>query len=145
MILKKIDHIGIVVNDLKAATDFFLDFGLVLKGEAKMESQLLDDLLRLKNAKTEFVQLELPDGGVSLEIIKFVAPSDGTSIEPAAVHDLGIRHIAFLVDDMEAVIAHLKEKGYEVWSEIQNYENYYKICYARGPEGIILDLNEKIG
>lgn len=145
MKLQKIDHIGIVVNDLAVTTAFFLDFGLELKGEAKMQSQLLDDLLRMHNAKTEFVQLGLPDGGVSLEIIKFVAPTDGTSIEPAAVHDLGIRHIAFLVDDLEAVIARLKEKGYEVFSEIQNYENVYKICYARGPEGIILDLNEKIG
>ena len=144
MKLQRIDHVGIIVNDLPAATAFFLDLGLEVKGEAKMEGELLDNLLGLSGTKTEFVMLGFPDGEASLEIIKFLAPSHANGIQDDAVNALGIRHVAFVVDDMEAVVAHLKQKGYEVFSEVQNYENIYKLCYCRGPEGIILDLAQEI-
>ena len=90
------------------------------------------------------LMLGFPDGEASLEIIKFLAPSHANGIQDDAVNALGIRHVAFVVDDMEAVVAHLKQKGYEVFSEVQNYENIYKLCYCRGPEGIILDLAQEI-
>jgi len=144
MKLQRIDHVGIIVNDLPAATAFFLDLGLEVKGEAKMEGELLDNLLGLSGTKTEFVMLGFPNGEASLEIIKFLAPSPANGSQDNAVNALGIRHIAFVVDDLETMVAHLKQKGYAVFGPIQNYENSYKLCYCRGPEGIILDLAQKI-
>jgi catechol 2,3-dioxygenase-like lactoylglutathione lyase family enzyme len=145
MTLRRIDHIGLVVNDLAAAVAFFQDFGLIVQGTAAMQGDLLDNLLRLDGAKTEFAMLQTPDGGSSIEIIKFLIPDDGGAMDQRPVHALGLRHIAFEVDDLDAVVAKLKAKGMDVFSEIQNYENVYKLCYCRGPEGIILDLAEKIG
>lgn len=144
MKFQRIDHIGIIVNDLPAATAFFLDFGFEVLGEAKMQGDLLEKLLGLKDVQTEFVMIALPDGGARLELIKFLAPPDEVGIQQLPVHAPGIRHIAFAVEDIEAVVANMKAKGMEVFSEIQNYENEYKLCYCRGPEGIILDLAEEI-
>lgn len=145
MTLRRIDHIGLVVNDLAAATAFFLDFGLEVEGEARMEGALLDQLLRLEGAKTEFALLRTPGGGTAIEIIKFLRPTDEQDMSQLPVTAPGFRHIAFEVDDLDAVVAKMKAKGMDVFSEIQNYENLYKLCYCRGPEGIILDLAEKIG
>lgn len=145
MTFKRIDHIGIIVKDLPAAIAFFLDFGFELEGEAKMEGALLDNLLALHGAKTEFAMIKLPDGQARLEIIKFLSPPDENGIHPLPVTAPGIRHIAFEVEDMEAMVAEMKAKGMHAFSEIQNYENIYKLCYVHGPEGIILDLAEKIG
>src|SRR6185369_9986119 len=98
MKLQRIDHVGIIVNDLPAATAFFLDLGLVVKGEAKMEGELLDNLLGLSGTKTEFVMLGFPDGEASLEVIKFIAPPHPNGSQDNAVTTPGIRHIAFVVD-----------------------------------------------
>ncbi len=145
MTLRRIDHVGLVVNDLAGAIAFFLDFGLKVEGEARMEGDLLDHLLRLEGVKTEFAMLQTPDGGTKIEIIKFLSPTDGGALDQRPVNALGFRHIAFQVDDIEAVVAKLKAKGMDVFGEVQNYQNVYKLCYCRGPEGIILDLAEKIG
>ena len=86
----------------------------------------------------------MPDGQATLELIKFHTPSDEKGIQQSFANTLGIQHIAFAVEDIEAVVAKLKKKGAEIFSEIQNYENAYKLCYVRGPEGIILELAEQI-
>jgi catechol 2,3-dioxygenase-like lactoylglutathione lyase family enzyme len=144
MKVRRIDHIGIIVNDLAAARDFFVAFGLVVHGEAKMEGALLDRLLRLDEVKTSLVMMGPPDGEANIELIKFHRPADEQVPERAPVNALGIRHIAFLVEDIEAVVAKLKAMGAEPFSEVQRYEDSYKLCYVRGPEGIILDLAEEI-
>jgi catechol 2,3-dioxygenase-like lactoylglutathione lyase family enzyme len=144
MKVRRIDHIGIIVNDLAAARDFFVAFGLVVHGEAKMEGALLDRLLRLDEVKTSLVMMGPPDGEANIELIKFHRPADAQEPQRAAVTALGIRHIAFLVEDIEAVVAKLQEHGAEAFSEVQRYEDSYKLCYVRGPEGIILDLAEEI-
>ena len=145
MTFKRVDHIGIIVNDLDAAIAFFVDFGFEVEGTAKMEGALLDNLLALHGVKTEFAMIKLPEGQAKLEIIKFLAPPDEVGIQHLPVHAPGIRHIAFAVENLEAIVAKVKAKGMHVFSEIQNYENIYKLCYCYGPEGIILDLAEKIG
>jgi catechol 2,3-dioxygenase-like lactoylglutathione lyase family enzyme len=144
MKIRRIDHVGIIVNDLAAARDFFVDFGLVVHGEAGMEGDLLDRLLGLDGAKTSFVMMGPPDGEANIELITFHRPPNEQAPQHAAVNAVGIRHFAFLVEDIEAVVAKLQARGAEPFSEVQRYEDSYKLCYVRGPEGIILDLAEEI-
>ncbi len=144
MKIHKIDHVGIVVNDLPAAKAFFLDFGLELQGEGPVEGKWVDRVVGLNNVKAEIVMVQTPDEQVSLELIKFHSPPVERGIQHLSANTLGIRHIAFVVEDIEAVVAKLKKKGIEILSEIQNYENTYKLCYVRGPEGIILELADQI-
>jgi catechol 2,3-dioxygenase-like lactoylglutathione lyase family enzyme len=144
MKINKIDHIGVIVNDLPAAKAFFLDFGLEVQGEAEMEGELVDKLLGLNKVRTSLVMMRPPGGETSIELIKFHSPADEKGVQQLPMYTFGIRHIAFLVEDLEALVAKLKAKGAEVFGEIQTYENSYKLCYVQGPEGIILDLNERI-
>jgi catechol 2,3-dioxygenase-like lactoylglutathione lyase family enzyme len=144
MRIRRIDHIGIIVNDLDAAKEFFVDFGLVVHGEVGLEGALLERLLGLDEVKTSLVMMGPPDGEANIELIKFHRPAGGQVPEHAAVNALGIRHIAFLVEDIEAIVAKLQAKGAEPFSAVQRYEDSYKLCYVRGPEGIILDLAEEI-
>ena len=144
MKIKRIDHVGVIVNDLSAAKEFFLDFGLEVKGEWEMEGELMGYAVGLNDAKVACVGLGMPDGQTWIELIKFYSPSDETDIQQPYANTLGIRHIAFSVEDIEAVVAKLKKKGKEIFSEIQQYEESYKLCYVRGPEGIILELAEEI-
>lgn len=134
------DHVGVNVNDLPAAKAFFLDLGFEVQGEGEW----LDQIVGLNNVKTALVFLAMPEGQTNLELIKFYTPSDEKDIQQPLANTLGIRHIAFAVEDIEAIVAKLKKKGMEIFSEIQNYENIYKLCYVRGPEGIILELAEQI-
>jgi catechol 2,3-dioxygenase-like lactoylglutathione lyase family enzyme len=144
MKIKRIDHIGLIVNDLPTVKQFFLDFGLEVMGEAQMQGKLLDRLLRLEGTKTEFVMMRPPGGEACIEVIKFHSPVDEGGVQQFAVNAPGIRHIAFLVEDIEGIVAKLKAKGAEIFSAIQTYGTSYKLCYVRGPEGIILDLAERI-
>ncbi len=144
MKIHRIDHVGVIVDDLPTAKAFFLDFGLEVLGEGDLEGELIDRVVGLDGVKTAIVMLRTPDGQANIELIKFYAPSDEKGIQQPFANTLGIRHIAFAVEDIEAVVAKLKKKGVEVFSEIQNYENTYKLCYIRGPEGIIVELAEQI-
>ena len=144
MKIRRIDHVGVIVNNLSAAKEFFLDLGLEVKGEWEMEGDLLGYAVGLNDVKVACVGLGMPDGQTWIELIKFYKPSDEKNIQQTFANTLGIRHIAFTVEDIEAVVANLKKKGTEIFSEIQQYEESYKLCYVRGPEGIILELAEKI-
>lgn len=144
MKIQRIDHVGVIVNDLSAAKEFFLDFGLEVKGEWEMEGDLMGYAAGLNDAKVACVGLGTTDGQTWIELIKFYTPSDEKDIQQPLANTLGIRHIAFTVEDIEAVVAKLKKKGTEIFSEIQQYEESYKLCYVRGPEGIILELAEEI-
>lgn len=144
MKVDRIDHIGIVVNDLPAAIEFFLDLGLELEGKAELEGDWLGRIVGLEDVKTEFVMMRAPGGQTALEVIKFISPVDAKGIQENFSNTLGIRHITFAVDDIEGMLARLKAKGVEIFSDIYNYENMYKLCYIRGPEGIIIELAEEI-
>ncbi|MDM5219682.1 VOC family protein [Peribacillus sp. NJ11] len=144
MKILRIDHVGVIVNDLSAAKEFFLDFGLEVQGEWELEGELMDQMSGLNDVKVACVGLGTPDGQAWIELIKFYTPSDEKDIQQPFANTLGIRHIAFAVEDIEAVVAKLKKKGTEIFSEIQHYEESYKLCYCRGPEGIILELAEQI-
>ncbi|OAB31244.1 glyoxalase [Paenibacillus macquariensis subsp. defensor] len=138
------DHVGVIVNDLSAAKAFFLDFGLEVQGEGEIEGEWVDRVVGLNDVKGACVVMRALNGQASIELIKFYTPSDEKDIQQSFANTLGIRHIAFAVEDIEAVVTKLKKKGTEIFSEIQNYEDSYKLCYCRGPEGIILELAERI-
>lgn len=144
MKIHRIDHVGVIVNDLSAAKEFFLDFGLEVQGEWEMEGDLMDKMSGLNDVKVACVGLGKLDGQAWIELIKFYSPSDEKDSQQPFANTLGIRHIAFAVEDIEALVAKLKKKGTEIFSEIQQYEDSYKLCYCRGPEGIILELAEQI-
>lgn len=144
MKVRRIDHVGITVNDLPAAKAFFLDLGLETVGEGKLEGEFVDRVIGLQGVKSEIVMLQTPDGEMRLELSKFHSPTDENGIQPSLANTLGIRHITFVVDDVEGLVAKLKKKGAELVGEIQTYENTYKLCYLRGPEGIILELAEPL-
>jgi catechol 2,3-dioxygenase-like lactoylglutathione lyase family enzyme len=144
MKIHRIDHVGIIVNDLPAAKAFFLEFGLEMVGEGKVEGEWVERIIGLHDVREEVVMLRTPDGEANIELVKFYKPSDEKGMQRSLANTPGIRHIAFAVEDIEAVIAKLKKKGAELFGEIQNYENTYKLCYVRGPEGIILELAEQI-
>jgi catechol 2,3-dioxygenase-like lactoylglutathione lyase family enzyme len=140
----KIDHVGIVVNDLAAATAFFLDFGLELQGEGIVEGEWVDNVVGLHGVKDAYAMLQTPDGEANIELIQFYRPTSEKDIQRPLANTPGIRHIAFVVEDIEAVVAKLKKQGAEIVGRIQNYEDTYKLCYIRGPEGIILELAEPV-
>ncbi|MGG1398157.1 VOC family protein [Bacillus salipaludis] len=144
MKINRIDHVSINVNDLSEAKAFFLDLGLEVQAEWEMDGEQLDRIVGLKDVKTACVGLGMPDGQAWIELVKFYTPSDEKDIQQPLANTLGIRHICFAVEDIEAIVAKLKKKGTEIFSDIQQYEESYKLCYVRGPEGIILELAEKI-
>ena len=144
MKVHRIDHVGIIVKDLAGAKAFFLDFGLELQGEGELEGEWLDKIVGLNNVKDAYAMLRTPDGEANIELIQFYRPSDESTVQQPLANTPGIRHIAFVVEDIEAYVARLKKQGMEVFSEVQHYEDSYKLCYVRGPEGIILELAEPI-
>lgn len=144
MKILRIDHVSVIVNDLPAAKEFFIDLGLEVMGEGELEGELVEQVVGLNNVKTALVMMRAPDGQANLELVKFYTPQDERGIQQSSANTLGIRHIAFAVEDIEAIVAKLKKKGVEIFSDIQYYEDIYKLCYIRGPEGIILELAEQI-
>ncbi|WP_088102955.1 VOC family protein [Halalkalibacter urbisdiaboli] len=144
MKIHRIDHVGIIVNDLSAAKAFFLDFGLEMLGEGEVEGEWVERIIGLQDVKVDVVMLRTPDGDTNIELVKFHTPSDENGIQRPLANTLGIRHIAFAVEDIEALVTKMKKKGAGLIGEIENYENAYKLCYVRGPEGIILELAEQI-
>jgi catechol 2,3-dioxygenase-like lactoylglutathione lyase family enzyme len=144
MKVRRIDHVGIIVNDLAAAKAFFLALGLEMMGEGEVEGEWAERIIGLQDVKAEIVMLRTPDGETNIELSQFHSPTDENGIQRSLANTLGIRHITFVVEDLEAIVAKLKKNGAELVGEIQTYENTYKLCYLRGPEGIILELAEEL-
>jgi catechol 2,3-dioxygenase-like lactoylglutathione lyase family enzyme len=144
MKIQRIDHIGVVVNDLKAAKEFFLDFGFSVQGEADEQSDLLDKVTGYKNAKSHIIFMQAPNGQINLELAKFTHPVGESTVQDSFIYSHGIQHLSFVVENIEDIVATVKQKGYEVFVDTYNYDNTYKLCYFRGPEGIIIELAEKL-
>ena len=144
MKISRIDHVSINVNNLSEAKAFFIDLGLEVQAEWELEGEQLNKIVGLNGVKTACVGLGMPDGQTWIELVKFYSPVDEIDIQKSFANKLGIRHVCFAVEDIEAIVAKLKRNGSEIFSEIQQYEESYKLCYVRGPEGIILELAEKI-
>jgi catechol 2,3-dioxygenase-like lactoylglutathione lyase family enzyme len=140
------DNVLLVVDDLKAAIAFFTELGMELEGQAPIEGRYVDLLVGLENVRCEIAMMRTPDGHGRIELDKFHTPA-AVRIEPknAPVNTLGIRRIMFAVDDIEDVVARLRAHGVEPIGEITQYEDMYRLCYIRGPEGIIVALAEQLG
>jgi catechol 2,3-dioxygenase-like lactoylglutathione lyase family enzyme len=143
--IKKLEHIGIVVNNLDAAIEFFVELGLEPGGTGQVEGELVDRIIALEGTKAELAMLRTPDGNGEIELVKFHSPPTPDGDPQAPSNTPGIRHLAFLVEDIDAVVAGLQTRGTELVGELVRYENSYRLCYVRGPEGIIIELAEKIG
>jgi catechol 2,3-dioxygenase-like lactoylglutathione lyase family enzyme len=139
------DNVLIVVDDLEAAKAFFVELGMELEGEMPVEGRLVDLVVGLENVRCEIAMMRTPDGHGRIELDKFHAPA-AVRAEPknAPVNTLGIHRIMFAVDDIEDVLARLRAHGAELIGEVVQYENTYRLCYIRGPEGIIVALAEQL-
>jgi catechol 2,3-dioxygenase-like lactoylglutathione lyase family enzyme len=145
MTVQRMDHVGIVVDDLEAAKAFFLELGLRLQGEWSAEGDSVDRIIGLEGVQAENAMLETPDGHGRLELIKFHAPPGPDGDPQAPAHAPGIRHLTFEVDDLDAALAALRGHGGELVGEVVAHGGTYRLCYLRGPEGIIVELAEKAG
>jgi catechol 2,3-dioxygenase-like lactoylglutathione lyase family enzyme len=145
MTVQRLEHLGIVVDDLAAATAFFVALGLEVEGEATVEGRLVDRINGLDGVRADIVMLRGPDGSSKLELAKYDSPAFEGDAGPAPPNAPGIRHVLFAVDDVQASLASLREHGGELVGELVNYEDSYWLCYVRGPAGIIVELAEKIG
>jgi catechol 2,3-dioxygenase-like lactoylglutathione lyase family enzyme len=145
MAVERMDHVGIVVDDLAAATAFFAELGLERQGGASVEGSWVDRVVGLEGVKAEIVMMETPDGHGRVELARFQAPSSPAGDPSAASNTLGIRHLTFAVDDVDATVTGLRTHGGELVGEIERYRDIYRLCYVRGPAGIIVELAEKIG
>jgi len=145
MKIRRMDHVGINVQDLAAAKAFFLELGLEVLGEMDMAGDLVEKIIGLSEVKDSIVMLGIPGGAPAIELVRFDSPKDPNGVQPSLANTLGMRHICFNVEDVESLVALLKKKhGAELVGEIQTYENVYKLCYLRGPEGIIVELAEPL-
>jgi catechol 2,3-dioxygenase-like lactoylglutathione lyase family enzyme len=145
MTVQRMDHVGIVVEDLADAVAFFAALGLELQGETPVEGEWVDRIVGLEGVRAQIAMLQTPDGHGRIELSSFQAPSTAGEGQHALANAPGIRHVAFLVDDIDAVLARLRDRGAELVGELGRYEDVYRLCYVRGPEGIIVELAERIG
>lgn len=143
--VRSLDHIGVNVDDLEAATEFFLDLGLEIEGTATNKGEWVGKIIGLTDVNADIVYLRTPDGSSNLELVKFHTPADKQGPEASAANRLGIRHLAFTVDDLTAILDKLRTKGFNPVGTIHDYENIFRLCYLRGPEGIIVELAERLG
>ncbi len=140
------DNALIVVDDLEAAKAFFAELGMELEGETTVEGPSVDRLIGLQNVRATLALMRTPDGHGRIELDKFHTPTAvRTGPEKAPVNELGIRRIMFAVDDIDDVVARLLAHGAELVGEVVQYEDTNRLCYIRGPEGIIIGLAEQIG
>jgi catechol 2,3-dioxygenase-like lactoylglutathione lyase family enzyme len=145
MTIQRMDHVSVVVDDLEAATGFFVELGMELEGEAPVEGRWVDRVSGLDNVRVDIAMMRTPDGHGGLELTKFHSPA-AVSTEPrdAPANTLGLRSVMFAVEDIEDVIARLRGHGADLVGEVAQYEDSYRLCYVRGPEGIIVALAEQL-
>ena len=145
MAIERMDHVGIVVDDLASAKAFFGELGLELQGEGSVEGEFADRVVGLEGVRSELAMMETPDGHSRLELIKFHAPHGPSGDRHAPANVPGLRHLSFLVDDVDAALLRVQAQGAELVGEVENHEDIFRLCYVRGPEGIIVELAERIG
>jgi catechol 2,3-dioxygenase-like lactoylglutathione lyase family enzyme len=146
MALQRMDNVLIVVEDLEAAKTFFAEIGMELNGETTVEGPWADGVLGLENVRADIAMMQTPDGHGRVELSRFHRPA-AVRAEPedAPPNALGMRRIMFAVDDIDDVVSRLRGHGAEVVGEVMQYEDIYRLCFVRGPEGILVGLAERLG
>jgi catechol 2,3-dioxygenase-like lactoylglutathione lyase family enzyme len=146
MTLQRMDNVLIVVEDLEAAKAFFAELGMELEGETQVEGPWVGQTIGLKDVRADITMMRTPDGHGRVELTRFhTPPAVRAGPEDAPANALGIRRIMFAVDDIDDVVARLRNHGAELLDEIAQYEDIYRVCFLRGPEGIIIGLAEQLG
>jgi catechol 2,3-dioxygenase-like lactoylglutathione lyase family enzyme len=139
------DHVSVVVDDLEAAIAFFVEVGMVLEGRAPIEGRSVDRLNGLDGIRAEIAMMRTPDGHGRLELTKFHSPTAiSRGPEKAPPNTLGLRSVMFTVDDIDSTVADLRARGAELVGEVAQYQDSYRLCYLRGPAGIIVALAEQL-
>src|SRR4051794_19025316 len=145
MSVKRMDNVGIVVEDIDAAIEFFTELGLELEGRAPIEGEWADGVTGLRDMRVEIAMMRTPDGHSRLELSRFVAPPVVADHRSAPVNALGYLRVMFAVDDLDETLARLRYLGAElVSSEVVQYEDMYRLCYIRGPEGLLIGLAQEL-
>jgi catechol 2,3-dioxygenase-like lactoylglutathione lyase family enzyme len=142
--IERMDHVGVVVEDLAGAIEFFEELGLERGNGGSVEGQEVDRIVGLMGVRSDLAFMRTPDGHSQIELTEFKSPGTADGDPSAPANAPGLRHLCFAVDDVEATVARLEARGAELVGEIVAYGNSYKLCYIRGPEGIIVELAEKI-
>jgi catechol 2,3-dioxygenase-like lactoylglutathione lyase family enzyme len=145
MTILRMDHVGVVVDDLAGAVAFFAELGLELQGETTVEGRSVDRVVGLDGVRSDIVMMRTPDGHARLELTKFQTPPSRDGDPGAPANALGIRHVTFEVRGIDDVLDRLRAHGAELVGELEQYGNSYRLCYVRGPEGIIIELAEQVG
>ena len=144
MTVKRMDNMGIVVEDLDAAVEFFIELGLTLEGRMPIEGEWAGRVTGVRNQRVEIVMMRTPDGHSRLELSRFDAPVIASDHRTAPVNSLGYLRVMFTVEDIDDTLARLVKMGASVVDEVVNYENIYRLCYIRSPEGILIGLAQEL-
>jgi catechol 2,3-dioxygenase-like lactoylglutathione lyase family enzyme len=145
MTIKRMDNVGIVVEDIEAAIAFFTELGLELEGRAPIEGDWADGVTGLRGMRVEIAMLRTPDGHSRLELSRFLAPAVVADHRVAPVNSLGYLRVMFTVEDIDDTLTRLRKRGATLVGDVVQYENIYRLCYIRGPEGILIGLAEQLG
>jgi catechol 2,3-dioxygenase-like lactoylglutathione lyase family enzyme len=138
------DNVGIVVDDLAATIEFFRDLGLELEGQATIEGDWAERVTGLRDMRVEIAMMRTPDGHSRLEISRFLTPPAVADHRNAPVNALGYLRVMFAVDDIDETLARLRKRGAQLVSEVVQYEDAYRLCYIRGPEGLLIGLAQEL-
>jgi len=145
MAVKRLDNVGIVVEDIDAAIGFFTELGLELEGRAMIEGEWAGRVTGLRDQRVEIAMMRTPDGHSRLEISRFLAPPVVADHRNAPVNALGYLRVMFAVEDIDDTLARLRKRGAQLVGEVVQYEDTYRLCYIRGPEGILIGLAQQLG
>lgn len=143
--ITRFDHVGITVADLESAVAFFVGLGLEIEGRTFVEGDFIDTVTGIPDSRSEIVMLRTGEGGTTVELSSFVRPAMVDGSRSALANELGLRSVAFQVDDLSAVLERLAAEGYGLVGGVGQYEDIWKMAYVRGPEGITVALAERIG
>ena len=143
MTIQRMDHVGIVVDDLAAATEFFLELGLELQAEWSAEGRAVDRIVGLEGVRASVAMMQTPDGNGRVELSQFHSPSHPGDNGHAPANAPGLRHITFAVEDLDAVLARVQAQGAELVGTLERHGDTYRLCDVRGPAGIIVELAER--
>lgn len=142
--MPRFDHVGVIVDDLNAVTAFFLDLGFEIEGRAQVDGEVVDRINGLAGVRAEMAFVRAPDGSGKLELVKYHAPADGGPPHPTPPNRPGFRHVCIEIDDLTSTVARLRAQGFDTVGEVQDYGDSYRLCYLRGPEGLIVELAQAL-
>jgi catechol 2,3-dioxygenase-like lactoylglutathione lyase family enzyme len=145
MTVKRMDNVGIVVESLDVAISFFAELGLELEGRATIEGEWAGRVTGVRDQRVEMAMMRTPDGHNRLELSRFLAPAVVADHRNAPVNALGYLRVMFTVEDIDETLARLRKHGAELVGEVVRYENAYRLCYIRGPEGLLIGLAQELG